>query len=293
MKQALVVLDPQQRELVDVIKSTVFGGDDLTDAEMAVFLAECDRIGVHPLSKGAFVWKDKSGRVGLAVSVHTLTALAQRDQGASITDYEWEIDPTKGTILSCTCVGEVWDVRTQSWRTRRSTIHREDVTWLLNKENWRNQPRTMFENRARAKWCRTHRADVCGPLYTTDEVEDIPQRPEIATVSAPVVLDAKVIETPVMEAAEPTTSEPTPRKVPLAIHDSDPQVRRKARWALLSARTGSSASELRDAVEAACRLHGIPTDSAEWTDAQTDAVANELTAPCTPDVIDDEEGGDL
>lgn len=271
--QALVTMNPQQRELADVVKSTVYGGGNLTDAEMSIYLAECERIGVHPLSKGAHIWKDSKGRVGLAVSVHTLTALAERDHNASIVDYEWEIEAATGKIISCTCIGEIWDERTSAWKLRRSTIHREDVSWLFDKDNWRNQPRTMWENRARAKWCRVHRADVCGPLYSSEEVEDIRsvdvQTPfgrenVLINVRSTDVLDAKLLEPAASQVVPPQSTTPRPEDV---------QAAKKARWAALSAALNASPADLKADVKAACTNLGIAQSAETWTD--TEAVAIE------------------
>ena len=275
-QQALVTLSASQRELADVIKSTVYGGGDLTDSEMAIFLAECERIGVHPLSKGAHIWKDKSNRVGLAVSVHTLTALAERDQKAAMIDYEWEVDKDKGTIMSCTCVGEVWDERTSTWKTRKATIHREDVSWLFNKDNWKNQPRTMWENRARAKWCRVHRADVCGPLYSVEEVEDVPREPDRKTIDvrSVEVLDAKVIEAP-KAAAEKSIDA---KQEPTALHVDDIQAMRKARWSSLNKAFGVPTVELKPQVLAAVEQLHIAADAGYWNDAQAVAVESAVRA---------------
>ncbi|MBM4398341.1 MAG: hypothetical protein FJ087_21960, partial [Deltaproteobacteria bacterium] len=239
--QALVTFSPEQREMVDVIKTTVYGGGNLSDAELKVYLASCEQVGVHPLAKGVHIWKDQKGRVGLAVSVHTLTALAERDHRAAMVDYEWEFDGDgkDRKILACTCIGEVWDDLTKSWRTRKATVRREDVSHLFAKDNWRDQPFTMWESRARAKWCRTHRADVCGPLYTEDEVEDVrPPRPLAIAPATDVdaaTLEAEVV--PVAQAAAPAAespkAEPEPRAAPLA--RDTPQGRRKVRWAGLCA----------------------------------------------------------
>lgn len=278
MSQALVTLTPQQRELADVVKSTVYGGGNLTDAEMSIFLAECERIGVHPLSKGAHIWKDNKGRVGLAVSVHTLTALAERDNGASIIDYEWEIEAQTGKILSCTCIGEVWDSRTATWKPRRSTIHREDVSWLFEKDNWRNQPRTMWENRARAKWCRVHRADVCGPLYSSEEVEefDVARKPAVIEARATDVVDAKLLAEPAKESAPPiSTAIQTPKP-------ADVQAARKARWDALSRAFCLPVADIKTDVQAACEQLGIPKDASAWTDGQTKAIEDAVRSMRQP-----------
>lgn len=202
MSNELAIRQEYSPEQVDLIKATVASGT--TDAELALFLHQCQRTGLDPLSNQIHCIKRKSKnkdgswseKVTIQTGIDGYRLIADRTGRFAPGDVVIKMEGTKIVSAIATvkkCVGGTWfDVKAEAY-------YDEYVQTYYSKESskweptglWKKMPRIMLAKCAEALALRRAFPAELSGLYTDDEMRqaDAPapaeERPVVIEQDAP------------------------------------------------------------------------------------------------------------
>ena len=183
---------------VALIKRTI--AENFTDDELSLFLWQCHRLGLDPLSRQIYAFKSK-GKISIMAGIDGLRAKADETHcyaPGQASEFDHEKD---GKLLSATAyvrkrvqadTEDAWE-----WVEVEATAYLKESR--RNTPIWQERPRGMLAKCAEAFALRRAFPIQLGGMYTPEEIEGLPPAPPQAAnpfdpPPAPIEVVAEVIQ---------------------------------------------------------------------------------------------------